>query len=79
MFLDQFFTLSPILTELRPNSAKNGSKSTKNDFHLKSSFLGRSSELALGSLASRSVHLILESGGPKCTMVQEKGGTPSPG
>ena len=37
---DQFFMLSPILTELRPNSAKNGSKSTIFGFHLKNAFLG---------------------------------------
>ena len=38
MFLYQFFTLSLILTELRPNSAKNGSKSTIFDFHSKNVF-----------------------------------------
>ena len=40
MFLYQFFTLSPILTKLRPNSAKDGSKSTKNDFRQKSDTFG---------------------------------------
>ena len=35
---DQFFTLIPILTELRPNSAKNGSKSTIFIFHSKNAF-----------------------------------------
>ena len=46
--------LIPTLTELKPSSAKNGSKSTIFGFHPKHAFLGRSSELApevaLGSL-----------------------------
>ena len=40
MFLYLFLTLSPIPTELKPNSAKNCSKSTIFDFDPKSRFLG---------------------------------------